>query len=81
MRMLEKSAAEVREDARSLLRAIDGTADIGLCCINMDYGTPDENIRAGLEVAAENGSDEAARGSRETAAAAAAQGGGGGGPA
>ena len=81
MRMLEKSAAEVREDARSLLGAVDGTADIGLCCINMDYGTPDENIRAVLEVAAENGSDEAARGSRETAAAAAAQGGGGGGPA
>jgi hypothetical protein len=46
--LLRQSAAEVRRDAERLLEEAGGNA--GLCCINMDYGTPDENVRAILEV-------------------------------
>jgi hypothetical protein len=47
--VLRQTAGEVRRAAESLLTAAGGNA--GLCCINMDYGTPDENVRAMLEVA------------------------------
>jgi hypothetical protein len=50
--MLQCSAAEIHRDAEQLLAAAGDTRNVGLCCINMDYGTPDENVRAMLEVAA-----------------------------
>lgn len=51
VRMLQQSAATIRADARRLLEAAGDTANVGLCCINMDFGTPDENVLAMLEVA------------------------------
>jgi uroporphyrinogen-III decarboxylase len=55
VRMLQCSAAEIRRDAEQLLAAAGDTRNVGLCCINMDYGTPDENVHALLEVAASGG--------------------------
>ena len=55
VRMLQCTAAEIRRDAEQLLAAAGDTRKVGLCCINMDYGTPDENVRAMLEVAATAG--------------------------
>lgn len=49
VRMLRSSPVEVRDDAVRLLSAAGGNA--GLCCINMDYGTPDENVRAMFDAA------------------------------
>lgn len=51
MRMLSCTAGEIRADARALLAASGRSANVGLCCINMDHGTPDENVRALLESA------------------------------
>jgi hypothetical protein len=53
VRMLERSAQEMRQDAVDLLQVADGGRNAGLCCINMDYGTPDENVRSIIEVAEE----------------------------
>jgi hypothetical protein len=55
VRMLQCAAAEIRRDAEQLLAAAGDTRQVGLCCINMDYGTPDENVRALLEVAGSGG--------------------------
>jgi hypothetical protein len=46
VRLLGCTAEEARGDALALLRAAGRTSHVGLCCINMDYGTPDENVRA-----------------------------------
>jgi hypothetical protein len=51
VRMLQQSAAEIREDAEKLLAAAGRTRNVGLCSINMDYGTPEENVQAMLDVA------------------------------
>jgi hypothetical protein len=53
--MLQRTVAEIRRDAEQLLAAAGDTRRVGLCCINMDYGTPDENVHAMLEVAAAAG--------------------------
>jgi hypothetical protein len=44
VRMLQCSKGEIREDVESLLAAAGRTERVGLCAINMDHGTPDENI-------------------------------------
>ena len=49
VRMLQQSNREIREDAERLLASAGANA--GLCAINMDYGTPDENVHALLHVA------------------------------
>jgi hypothetical protein len=46
VRLLTCTAEETRQDAFELLRAAGRTRRVGLCCINIDYGTPDENVRA-----------------------------------
>ena len=51
VRMLQATPDEIRRDAEALLEAAGCTENVGLCCINMDYGTPDENVRAMLDVA------------------------------
>ena len=51
VRMLQESPAAIRQDAQSLLAAAGGAENVGLCSINMDYGTPDENVFALLDVA------------------------------
>lgn len=50
-RMLRCRADEIRADAERLLLAANRATQVGLCCINMDYGTPDENVLALLEAA------------------------------
>jgi hypothetical protein len=51
VRMLQCPAGEIRRDVESLLRAAGRTAKVGLCAINLDYGTPDENVLAVLDAA------------------------------
>ena len=46
VRMLQCRAGEIRRDIEGLLAAVGRTANVGLCCMNMDYGTPDENALA-----------------------------------
>lgn len=50
IRMLQCAPAEVAADAERLLRAAGSLEQAGLCCINMDYGTPDDNLFAVFEV-------------------------------
>jgi uroporphyrinogen-III decarboxylase len=53
VRMLQETPQTIADDTEKLLRAAANAgalADIGLCCINMDYGTPDENLFAMYEV-------------------------------
>jgi hypothetical protein len=51
VRMLREPASAIREDAERLLASAGRGEKVGLCCINMDFGTPDENVRTVLEVA------------------------------
>jgi len=46
VRMLQEGPQEIAADTEGLLRAADALENVGICCINMDYGTPDENIFA-----------------------------------
>jgi hypothetical protein len=50
IRMLQCAPAEVAADAEKLLQAAGPLDHSGLCCINMDHGTPDDNIFAVAEV-------------------------------
>lgn len=50
VRMLNCSAEEIAADTEELLRAAGSLELAGVCCINMDFGTPDENIFAMYEV-------------------------------
>lgn len=46
LRMLTCTPQEVAADTEALLRAAGLLERAGVCCINMDYGTPDENLFA-----------------------------------
>lgn len=50
VRMLRAGPQEIAADTEALLLAAGPLENVGLCCINMDYGTPDENIFAAYEV-------------------------------
>ncbi len=50
IRMLQCTPQEIAEDTEKLLRAAAPLDQVGLCCINLDYGTPDENLFAMFEV-------------------------------
>lgn len=50
VRMLQAEPEEIAADTRGLLEAAGALENVGVCCINMDYGTPDENIFAMYEV-------------------------------
>lgn len=50
VRMLTCTPEEIAADTESLLRAAGPLELTGVCCINMDYGTPDENLFAIYEV-------------------------------
>jgi uroporphyrinogen-III decarboxylase len=52
VRVLQGTAQEVRRDTEKLLTGAGRTANVAICCVNMDYGTPDENVRAIFEAAA-----------------------------
>ena len=46
--MLQENAEAIRRDVLDLLAAAGRKNNVGVCSINMDYGTPDENVRAML---------------------------------
>ena len=50
VRMLQCTPPEIAEDTEKLLLAAGLLEQAGVCCINMDYGTPDDNIFAMFEV-------------------------------
>jgi len=50
IRMLQCTPQEIAEDTERLLLAARPLEQAGICCINMDYGTPDDNIFAMFEV-------------------------------
>ena len=50
VRMLQCTPQETAEDTEKLLLAAGPLEQAGVCCINMDYGTPDDNIWAMFEV-------------------------------
>ena len=50
VRMLQATPQEIAADTKGLLSAAGSLENVGVCCINMDYGTPDENIFAMYEV-------------------------------
>jgi hypothetical protein len=48
--MLTCSPIQIAADTDQLLKAAAPLENVGVCCINIDYGTPDENIFAIVEV-------------------------------
>ena len=50
VRMLQCTPREIAEDTEKLLMAAGPLGQVGMCCINMDDGTPDDNIFAMFEV-------------------------------
>jgi uroporphyrinogen-III decarboxylase len=50
MRMLQGTPQEIAGDTEKLLLAAGPLEKVGICCINMDYGTPDDNVFAMFEV-------------------------------
>jgi hypothetical protein len=50
VRMLQCTPGEIAGDTEALLLAAGPLERVGLCCINMDAGTPDENVRAMFDV-------------------------------
>ncbi len=50
VRMLQSTPHEIAEDTENLLLGAGPLEQVGVCCINMDYGTPDDNILAMFEV-------------------------------
>lgn len=45
VKLLSCTPAEVKEDVDRLAEYGGSRDNVGFCCINMDYGTPDENVR------------------------------------
>ena len=52
VRMLTCTPQEIARDTENLLRAAGPLERTGICCINMDYGTPDDNLFAMHDVVA-----------------------------
>jgi uroporphyrinogen-III decarboxylase len=50
IRMLQATPAEMAADVDKLLAAAGPLDRVGVCCINMDYGTPEENIASVYQV-------------------------------
>lgn len=50
IRMLQCTPQEIAADTENLLRVAGPLDKVGLCCINLDYGTPDENLAAMYDV-------------------------------
>jgi hypothetical protein len=48
--MLQSTPQEIAQDTEKLLSGAGPLEQVGVCCINMDYGTPDDNIFAMFEV-------------------------------
>ena len=50
VRMLQCAPHEIAKDTEQLLLSAGALEQVGVCCINMDHGTPDDNIWAMFEV-------------------------------
>jgi len=50
-RLLVQTADQVRADTEGLLAKAGPLEKVALCCVGLDAGTPDENVRAVFEVA------------------------------
>jgi hypothetical protein len=50
VRMLQCTPPEITADTEKLLQAAGPLEKTGVCCINLDHGTPDENLFAMFEV-------------------------------
>ncbi|HZY43051.1 MAG TPA: uroporphyrinogen decarboxylase family protein [Anaerolineae bacterium] len=50
IRLLQCTPQEIAADTEKLLQAAGPLDKVGVCCINLDHGTPDENIFAMFEV-------------------------------
>ena len=46
VRMLQCSSDEIYQDTLKLLQSAGKSEKVGVCCINMDAGTPDDNVLA-----------------------------------
>jgi hypothetical protein len=46
VRMLQCTPDEIAADTEALLKAAGPLGNVGICCINMDAGTPDDNLFA-----------------------------------
>jgi len=53
VRMLQENREAIYDDTLKLLGASGRTSKVGVCCINMDYGTPDENVKAMFQASAD----------------------------
>ena len=51
VKIKECTPDEVESDLVNLLENAGDLSQVGMCCINMDYGTPDENVARIFEVA------------------------------
>jgi hypothetical protein len=51
VRMLQNTPDTVRGDVEEMLAKVQSTERTGLCCINMDYRTPDANVLAVVKMA------------------------------
>jgi uncharacterized protein with von Willebrand factor type A (vWA) domain len=52
-RILQESVEAIRYDAKQLLELSGRTTGVGLCCMNMDHGTPDPNVVVLIDVSGE----------------------------
>jgi uroporphyrinogen-III decarboxylase len=50
IRMLQYTPQEIAQDTEKLLQAAGPLEKTGICCINLDHGTPDDNLFAMFEV-------------------------------
>jgi uroporphyrinogen-III decarboxylase len=50
VRMLQGTPQEIAQDTEKLLQAAGPLEQTGVCCINLDHGTPDDNLFAMFEV-------------------------------
>ena len=51
--LLESSESQVYSEVRDALQACGRTANVGVCCINMDGLTPDRNVKAMFQAASD----------------------------
>jgi hypothetical protein len=51
--LLTKTPAYLRSEVCRMIRESQRTDKTGVCCINMDHGTPDENVLAVMDAAAQ----------------------------
>lgn len=49
VRLLRETPEQIRQDTWDLVAAAGGADKVGVCCINMDSATPDENVAAIFE--------------------------------